>query len=124
MTSRDTKIIDGAEWVRVCRSAEVKEHWGHRVDIDIEYDVALFRIDSIVYAVSNICPHEKRPMISSGYVENGEITCPVHCWIFDIRTGRKLREHVDSTMHAEGGRGLPTYSVMEIDGWVWLQLNL
>ena len=122
MKIRDTKIIDGDEWVCVCRSTDVKEHWGFRVDLDIEHDVALFRIDNTVYAVSNICPHEKRPLISTGYVENGEIMCPVHCWIFDIRTGKKIREHEDSPVKMEGGRGLPTYTVLEMDGWVWLRL--
>jgi hypothetical protein len=47
MIDRPTMNIDGEEWTRIARSPEVSERQGFRVELDIEHDLALFRVDGI-----------------------------------------------------------------------------
>jgi nitrite reductase/ring-hydroxylating ferredoxin subunit len=109
----DRVIRNGVEWTRVCRSIEVSERHGKRVEIDIEFDLALFRIDGTVYCVTNVCPHKRLPVIYDGFVENGIVTCPMHGWRYDVRTGCK----------DTGNSKLSTYDVLEADGWIYVTLQ-
>jgi len=109
MYDRVAKIIDGTEWLQLCRSIDVTERRGFRVEIDIEHDLALFRLNGQVHCVTNVCPHKRISRIFDGYVEDGTVTCPMHAWRFDICTGRNV----------SGGGGLKTYDVQEDAGWVW-----
>ncbi|HLP27876.1 MAG TPA: Rieske (2Fe-2S) protein [Candidatus Didemnitutus sp.] len=112
MYDRVTKVIDGTEWSRLCRSIDVTERHGFRVELDIEHDLALFRVNGIVRCVTNICPHKRIALIYDGYIEDGTVTCPMHAWRFDICTGA----------NTSGGGGLKTYEVREDAGWVWLKI--
>lgn len=112
-SDRATKLVDGKEWTRLCRSIDVSERGGHRVELDIEFDLALFRIDNAVRCVTNVCPHKRIALIYDGYVENGTVTCPMHGWCFDLESGANTSE----------GGGLKTYEVLEQDGWVWALLS-
>lgn len=103
---------DGRRYVAVCRSIDVVERRGFRVEFDIEHDLALFRVDGAVQCVTNICPHKREALIFDGYVEQGTVTCPAHAWRFEICTGRNV----------SGGGGLRTYEVIERDGSVWVSV--
>jgi NAD(P)H-dependent nitrite reductase small subunit len=76
-------------------------------------EIALFNIDGVIYATSNICPHEMSPVLATGAIDCAArtITCPLHNWIFDIPTGRQLG--------ASGG--IPVYEVKLADGEVWVR---
>lgn len=105
-------IVNEIEYVQVCRSIDVIERRGFRVAFDIEHDIALFRVNGKVFGVTNICPHKREALIYDGFVDSGTVTCPAHAWRFDICTGRNV----------SGGGGLRTYSVIERDGNVWVNV--
>ncbi len=69
-----------------CNIEEVKEGRGKKVIIENE-EIALFKIGEEIFAVSNICPHQKFAKLHEGIFENGIITCPMHGWSYDVRTG-------------------------------------
>ncbi len=49
--------------------------------------VAVFRtVDDRVFAIDDICPHKKGPL-SEGIVHGTSVTCPLHNWVFDLKTG-------------------------------------
>ena len=50
------------------------------------YEVALFNVDGVYYALENVCPHQGGPL-ADGWLENLTVTCPWHAWCFDLRTG-------------------------------------
>ena len=49
--------------------------------------IALFNVNGSVYAIDNVCPHAGGSLARGGL--NGTIvTCPLHGWRFDVRTGQ------------------------------------
>jgi 3-phenylpropionate/trans-cinnamate dioxygenase ferredoxin subunit len=59
-----------------------------RIEVDGE-PVAVFNVGGTFYAIGAVCPHEGGPL-EEGEVENGEVTCPWHGSVFDLKTGRVL----------------------------------
>ncbi len=57
-----------------------------RVTLD-EFDIALFNIDGEVRAIDNECPHQGASL-ADGWVEDGVVSCPWHCWQFDTESGQ------------------------------------
>jgi len=49
-------------------------------------EIALFKIDGKIYAINNSCPHEGGPL-GEGKVEGCTVTCPLHAWEFNVKTG-------------------------------------
>jgi len=70
----------------VCNFDEVKETRGKRIVVDGE-EIALFKVNGKVCAISNMCPHQKYQKLLDGMFENGIVTCPMHGWAYDVRTG-------------------------------------
>ncbi len=74
-----------------------------------DQSIALFNVGGSVYAIDNICPHAGGPLTRGALSgSNGAIvTCPLHGWRFDVRTGRS--PHVP-------GEQLRTFPVRVADG--------
>ena len=49
-------------------------------------EMAVFKIDGQLYGIQNICPHEGG-QLCNGWIENGEVVCPLHRYRFDLKTG-------------------------------------
>lgn len=75
-----------AEWVAVCRLDELKEGRGVSRDAD-GVRVAVFRSGDQVVALSGRCPHANGPL-GLGWIEDGEVVCPLHRWRFRLSDGR------------------------------------
>lgn len=52
-------------------------------------EVALYGVDGEVYATDNICTHG-HARLCDGFLEDGEIECPLHQGKFDVRTGKAM----------------------------------
>jgi len=69
----------------VGRSEELPE--GSRKTVRVgEEEIALFRLEGVLYAVDNACPHRGGPL-GEGDLQGHVIHCPLHAWPFDLRTG-------------------------------------
>jgi nitrite reductase (NADH) small subunit len=75
-----------AEWVAVCRLDEIKEGRGVSRDAD-GVRVAVFRTAEGVEALAGRCPHANGPL-GLGWIEEGEVVCPLHRWRFRLADGR------------------------------------
>lgn len=52
------------------------------------YAIAVFRTGSDeIFALRDLCPHRGGPL-SQGMVHADRVTCPLHDWVIDLRTGR------------------------------------
>ena len=49
-------------------------------------DVALFRRGDEILAIGNACTHQGGNLCD-GFVEGDIVTCPLHGWEFDLRSG-------------------------------------
>ncbi|MEW6306532.1 MAG: nitrite reductase small subunit NirD [Verrucomicrobiota bacterium] len=52
-------------------------------------EVALFCIDGEYHAIDGRCPHRGGPL-GEGWLENGVVSCPLHGWEFDVKTGKSV----------------------------------
>ena len=69
-------------------------------------EIALYNLDGAYYATDDICTHAYASL-ADGYVDNGQIECPLHGACFDIKTGK--------SMTPPANRDLDTYPI-RIDG--------
>jgi 3-phenylpropionate/trans-cinnamate dioxygenase ferredoxin component len=76
------------------------------------YPVLIVRIDQEVFAIADVCTHDKSPL-SDGPVENCHIACTRHGARFDLRTGK-------ATLPAP--RPVKTYPARLEGGIVYLEL--
>lgn len=76
-------------WVRVAAVADVPENGIVAVRVG-EREIALYHLPGGEFrATDNICTHEYA-QLSDGWLEDGEIECPLHAARFDVRTGKVL----------------------------------
>lgn len=95
----------------LCNTDDLKEHQGKRFLID-NTEIAAFKVDGIVYALSNICPHQHTALMYDGFIEHGCVVCPAHGWMFDLKTGKT----------PAGGKGLDTYETKVVGEKVYVKV--
>lgn len=71
---------------RVAKTTDVPAGTGRVVVVQGE-PVALFNVGGIFYATSNVCLHRGGP-VGEGELDETIVTCPVHGWEYDVRTGQ------------------------------------
>ena len=74
-------------------------------------EVTLLRRGDEILAIGNECPHQGGALCD-GWVEGDIVTCPLHGWEFDMRTG--------ACMTVPGER-VPRYEVTVENGDVYLE---
>ena len=55
-----------------------------------EREVVLFRVGDEIFAVENLCPHQQYSVFHQGVLDGYTITCPMHAWSFDVRSGKAV----------------------------------
>ena len=73
--------------IRVAALDEIREHCGTLVRVNGE-DVTIFKLDGKLFAISNVCAHQHFSMLHKGEIIGSSVTCPMHGWSYDIRTGK------------------------------------
>lgn len=51
--------------------------------------ILLIKSESGLHAVCADCPHQETPL-SEGMLDGDVLTCPMHLWQWDIKTGEKI----------------------------------
>jgi nitrite reductase (NADH) small subunit len=96
--------------LRIGRADDIPPLEGRRVTV-AGRRIAVFRLRDGFAAVDASCPHRGGPL-SDGLVADGCVTCPLHGWRFDLRTGSAL----------SGDGALTVHAVVERGGELWLTL--
>ena len=112
INSNHSKKFEEAGFQFVCNLNELQERIGRRFILN-DIEIAVFKINSKVFALSNICPHQQTHLIYDGFVEDEFVTCPAHGWKFNLRTGKK-----DS-----GSSGLDSYPAEIFDNRVYVKVH-
>lgn len=92
------------DFSKVCNVKDLSENKGKRFFVN-DLEIAIFKINGKVFALSNMCPHQHSSVIYDGLIENDHVICPVHGWKFNLATGKQ----------PSGSGGLHSYEVM-LDG--------
>jgi nitrite reductase/ring-hydroxylating ferredoxin subunit len=74
-----------ANFVRVCKTTEVKSGCGKSVEINGK-PIAVFNVDGNFYAINEVCGHRGGPL-SEGELDGKTVICPWHGWRYDVTTG-------------------------------------
>jgi nitrite reductase (NADH) small subunit/3-phenylpropionate/trans-cinnamate dioxygenase ferredoxin subunit len=74
-----------SEFQTVCKVQDVKDGEGRVVALGNKI-IAVFRVEGRYHAIDDVCPH-MGASLSSGYLENGIVTCPWHAWRFRLEDG-------------------------------------
>lgn len=64
-----------------------------KIVVVLGHPIALFNIGGAFHAVSNVCLHRGGP-IGEGTLDGFVVTCPLHGWEYDVRTGKNLANPV------------------------------
>ena len=74
------------------------------------HEIGVFWDGTDAFALENYCPHEFG-MLTHGFLEPGEVICPLHAAVFDLRTGECLDKYTYDTQ---------AYATEVRDGRVWV----
>ena len=72
-------------WVYVCNTNEIDLEDLKRFDYENK-SVCIYKLEDGFFATDGFCTHEQ-VHLENGLVMDGEIECPMHQGIFDIKTG-------------------------------------
>ena len=93
-----------SQFVKAADTSEVQP--GDCLGVKVEgVFIGIYNIDGNYYAMNNICPH-LGGVLTYGFFDDNVVTCPLHMWEFDVKTGKCLWPEQDK---------LPTYPV-KIEG--------
>lgn len=53
------------------------------------HSIALYKVENEIFATDNVCTHGQA-LLSDGFLEDGEIECPLHQGRFCIKTGKVM----------------------------------
>ncbi len=98
-------------YVNICKIDDLYEKQGKRFFVD-DVEIAVFKVDGNIYALSNICPHQQSALIYDGFIEDCKVVCPAHGWQFNLSDGRM----------AKGRKGLDSYEVKIVDDNVYVKV--
>lgn len=100
----------------ICRLSELPLSSGRRAYLPDGREIALFVLgDEEVVAIDNVCPHQHFPLLHEGEIDDDCVSCPMHGWRFDLRTG-ECRE-------GGGEARVETYRTEIIDGIVHVEIG-
>jgi 3-phenylpropionate/trans-cinnamate dioxygenase ferredoxin subunit len=92
-------------WVTVGTVDQVTDDEGLAVEVGGK-EVGVFKVENSLYAIEDVCPHAYA-LLSQGFVDGQTVECCLHGAIFDIPTGKCLKE--------PGGRDLRVYQIRQVD---------
>jgi nitrite reductase/ring-hydroxylating ferredoxin subunit len=75
------------QFVKIASLKDIPEKVGVHFDVD-GLDIAVFKIDGEIFVLNNLCPHQHAPVLFEGGLDGYALCCPLHGWIFDLKTGQ------------------------------------
>ena len=80
---------DTTTWADICALEDVPRRGARRLEAG-RTPLAIFRAgDDAIFALVDRCPHKQGPL-SMGIVHGHSVTCPLHAWSIDLRSGEPL----------------------------------
>lgn len=81
------------EFTRITLLSELRDGKGivHQLEDD---EIALVRLGNRVFAFVNVCPHQHTRLVDryGGQIAGEHLTCPMHGWSYELKTGKCINE--------------------------------
>lgn len=78
-----------AKWIKITEVENIPS-MGSRVVQYGDIEIAIFKTrDGSIFAINNVCPH-KQGKLSEGLIHESVVTCPMHNWDIDLKSGKAL----------------------------------
>ena len=74
---------------KVAKVDEITQSYPKSVQVG-DFECVLFRVGTQIFALENLCPHQRYSVFHQGVLDHYTITCPMHGWSFDVRTGKAV----------------------------------
>ena len=74
--------------IKVAKISEIEEGRGKLINVNGK-EIALFKINNQFFAIDNNCLH-MGGSLSEGEIESNNVTCPLHGWQFDLKSGNNI----------------------------------
>ncbi len=74
-----------AKFRKVCELSEVPAGTMRPIDLN-GFRIMVVNVDGELFAVDRVCTHETADL-STGFLLQSEVTCPLHLSRFDVKTG-------------------------------------
>ncbi|WP_191600420.1 non-heme iron oxygenase ferredoxin subunit [Marinomonas algicola] len=100
-------------WIDTINIEEVPEDDVIGVNVN-GHQIALYKVDDEVFATDNVCTHGQA-LLSDGFLEDGEIECPLHQGRFCIKSGKAMNEPLTED--------IKTYETKIEEGQVFLKFR-
>jgi len=97
---------------KVAQADEITPAYPKRVRVGTS-ECVLVRIGEKIFAFENLCPHQRYSVFHQGIIDHFTITCPMHGWSFDVRTGNAVT----------GSGHLKTFEVQVEHNAVWVKIS-
>jgi nitrite reductase (NADH) small subunit len=97
---------------KVAQADEITPAYPKRVRVGTS-ECVLVCIDGKIFAFENLCPHQRYSVFHQGIIDHCTITCPMHGWSFDVRTGNAVT----------GSGHLKIFEVRVEHNTVWVKLS-
>ncbi|GJQ27897.1 MAG: hypothetical protein HBSAPP02_29290 [Phycisphaerae bacterium] len=106
--------MDDTQWTRLLPADALRAGTVKYVEAG-GLELAVFRLvkPDRYWVTANSCPHAGGNL-AAGQVEGREVTCPWHCWKFDLESGRCT---LSETVH------LRRYETRVDGGFIWARLD-
>jgi len=87
------------EFVKIAEFSELVEGKGI-VRKRGDDEIAIVKLDGHVSAFINVCPHQHTPLVDKygGQIAGENLTCPMHGWTYNLKTGKCINESGKLTM--------------------------
>ena len=78
-----------SKWIKIIEIENIPK-MGSRVVQYGDIEIAIFKTrDDSIFVINNECPH-KQGKLSEGLVHESVVTCPMHNWDVDLKSGEVL----------------------------------
>ena len=106
-------MSDDGGWVRAASRGDLAD--GEVLGIVLAgREIALYDVDGTLYATDDVCTHAYA-RLSDGWLDKGEIECPLHAGRFDVKTGKALCPPVTDA--------IKTYPLRLVDDEIQIKLE-
>ena len=81
-------MSEDSNWVKAADRSSLAE--GEVLGVIVSgKEIALYDLDGEIHATDDVCTHAYAKL-SDGWLDKGEIECPLHAGRFDVKTGKAL----------------------------------